>query len=135
MLFPSLEGRLVGGAALLAFTLATATASAQSSDAPSQPNAPGGTSGAAGAGTPTAGPDNLLPTDPTAVTPTTSQPAPDPKADQQKLIDQGKSRPTNDGSIGARPSEVYSEDWWAHTRPILELHGYFRTRGELYHNF
>ena len=37
--------------------------------------------------------------------------------------------------IGARPSDVYSEDWWAHTRPIIELHGYFRTRGELYHNF
>jgi uncharacterized protein (TIGR04551 family) len=30
---------------------------------------------------------------------------------------------------------VYSEDWWAHTRPILEMHGYFRTRGELFHNF
>src|SRR5262249_13883390 len=48
---------------------------------------------------------------------------------------QGRERPTADGTIGARPSDVYSEDWWAHTRPIVELHGYFRTRGELYHNF
>ncbi len=62
----------------------------------------------------------------------------DPAADQQKLATQGRDRPlsqTNDGSIGASPREVYSEDWWGHTRPILEIHGYFRTRGELYHNF
>src|SRR5688572_21042441 len=69
--------------------------------------------------------DNLLPQDPTGT------PAVDPAKDQQKLVQQGRERPTADGSIGARPSEVYSEDWWAHTRPILELHGYFRTRGEL----
>ena len=54
-----------------------------------------------------------------------------PAGDQAKLLKQGSERPTNDGTIGARPSEVYSEDWWAHTRPIIELHGYFRTRGEL----
>lgn len=59
----------------------------------------------------------------------------DPAADQAKLVEQGKDRPTMDGTIGARPSEVFSEDWWAHTRPILELHGYFRTRAELQHNF
>jgi uncharacterized protein (TIGR04551 family) len=40
-----------------------------------------------------------------------------------------------DTSIGAAPSMVYSEEWWSHTRPVLELHGYFRTRGELFHNF
>jgi len=28
-----------------------------------------------------------------------------------------------------------SEDWWSHARPILELHGYFRTRAEMFHNF
>jgi uncharacterized protein (TIGR04551 family) len=33
------------------------------------------------------------------------------------------------------PQEVYSEDWWTNARPVIELHGYFRTRGELYHNF
>jgi uncharacterized protein (TIGR04551 family) len=49
----------------------------------------------------------------------------------------GMQRPPGDanGEFGASPSEVYSEDWWGHTRPILELHGYFRTRGELFHNF
>jgi uncharacterized protein (TIGR04551 family) len=47
----------------------------------------------------------------------------------------GNQRQVNDGTIGERPTEVFSEDWWAHTRPILEMHGYFRTRGELFHNF
>ncbi len=62
-------------------------------------------------------------------------PAIDPLRDKQKLIEQGAARPSADGTVGARPSDVYSEDWWAHTRPIFELHGYFRTRGELFHNF
>jgi uncharacterized protein (TIGR04551 family) len=44
------------------------------------------------------------------------------------------SRPT-DGSIGADPRDVFSEDWWGRARPIFEIHGYFRTRGELFHNF
>ena len=50
---------------------------------------------------------------------------------------QGNQRPPGDadGEFAAQPSDVYSEDWWGHTRPILELHGYFRMRGELFHNF
>lgn len=31
--------------------------------------------------------------------------------------------------------EVFAEDWWSHARPVFEIHGYFRTRGELLHNF
>jgi uncharacterized protein (TIGR04551 family) len=30
---------------------------------------------------------------------------------------------------------VFSDDWWGKARPIIELHGYFRTRAELFHNF
>jgi uncharacterized protein (TIGR04551 family) len=61
----------------------------------------------------------------------------DPSKDQRDLAAQGAARPSlsTDGAIGAKPQDVYSEDWWGHTRPILEIHGYFRTRGELYHNF
>lgn len=70
----------------------------------------------------------------TASTPS-GAPAVDPSSDQAKLLEQGQNRPTGDGTVGSRPSEVYSEDWWAHTRPIVEVHGYFRTRAELYHNF
>ncbi len=57
-------------------------------------------------------------------------------------LDQGRSTTTTpehpanlDGTIGASPRDVYSEDWWGRARPVVELHGYFRTRGELFHNF
>jgi uncharacterized protein (TIGR04551 family) len=86
-------------------------------------------------------PDTAAATDAAAAEDAAAQPsapgAPvvNPASDQAKLLKQGRERPTGDSTIGARPSEVYSEDWWAHTRPIIELHGYFRTRGELYHNF
>lgn len=41
----------------------------------------------------------------------------------------------NHGEVGAKPSDVFAEDWWNFGRPILELHGYFRVRAELFHNF
>lgn len=63
------------------------------------------------------------------------RPAIQPARDEAELVQQGRERPTADGSIGARPTDVYSEEWWSHTRPIVQLHGYFRTRGELFHNF
>jgi uncharacterized protein (TIGR04551 family) len=28
-----------------------------------------------------------------------------------------------------------AEDWWSHSRPIIEIHGNFRTRAEMFHNF
>ncbi len=30
---------------------------------------------------------------------------------------------------------VFAEDWWSHARPAIEVHGAFRTRAELFHNF
>jgi uncharacterized protein (TIGR04551 family) len=66
---------------------------------------------------------------------TTAMPNVDPANDDRKLAQQGAERPSSDGSIATRPSEVFSEDWWGRARPILELHGYFRTRSELLHNF
>lgn len=65
----------------------------------------------------------------------TTSPSVDLAKDEEKLLDQGRERPMSDGTVGARPSDVYSEDWWSRTRPIVEIHGYFRTRGELFHNF
>lgn len=82
---------------------------------------------------------NLLPSEPARVMlPTGDATKPltvDPAKDEQKLAAQGAERPRLDPSVGAAPSMVYSEEWWSHTRPVLELHGYFRTRGELLHNF
>jgi uncharacterized protein (TIGR04551 family) len=31
--------------------------------------------------------------------------------------------------------DVFADDWWTHARPSLELHGYYRVRAELFHNF
>ncbi len=39
------------------------------------------------------------------------------------------------GAIAESPEQVFAEDWWHMARPVLELHGYFRTRAELFHNF
>jgi uncharacterized protein (TIGR04551 family) len=143
---PCLIALLAGAGALFPRFAAAQAAGGQT---PSEPPAQAGSAGqpstaGSGAGTsPGAGGDardNLIPQDSAAGTagpPTGSGTSAqvDPASDQAKLLKQGSERPTNDGSLGARPSEVYSEDWWAHTRPIIELHGYFRTRGELFHNF
>ena len=127
---------LLAGAGALFSRTAAAQAPAPSGGAPAAPGQPSAPSagGAAGVG---AGSDNLLPQEPAgpAAPITAGGPQVDPAGDQAKLVKQGSERPTNDGTIGGRPSEIYSEDWWAHTRPIIELHGYFRTRGEVYHNF
>jgi uncharacterized protein (TIGR04551 family) len=99
------------------------------------PGAPGSPDPTTGSGGTAPAPEPLIPSDPNAAAQGTGTPHVDPSKDQQKLPQQGQQRPTQDGAIGSRPSEVYSEDWWAHTRPIFEIHGYFRTRGELFHNF
>ncbi len=126
-------------------TLATGRASAQQPGAQqpgAQPNAgsqPAASPPSSPAPSPAAAPSSmsrgaLLPSEASAPT----MPTVDPNADQRKLATQGTERPaasSTDGSIGTRPSDVFSEDWWGHTRPILELHGYFRTRAELFHNF
>ena len=32
-------------------------------------------------------------------------------------------------------TEIYTSDWWTHARPIIEIHGLFRFRAELFHHF
>jgi uncharacterized protein (TIGR04551 family) len=56
-----------------------------------------------------------------------------PSRDQQELAAQGNERPTAGDISGAQ--QVFSEDWWGRARPVIEVHGYFRTRAELFHNF
>jgi uncharacterized protein (TIGR04551 family) len=55
-----------------------------------------------------------------------------PARDQQELAGQGAKRP---GEVAGTPQDVFSDDWWGRARPIIELHGYFRTRAELFHDF
>jgi uncharacterized protein (TIGR04551 family) len=51
-----------------------------------------------------------------------------------ELANQGSQRPTLT-ELPSGPQDVFSDDWWAKSRPIIEVHGYFRTRAELFHNF
>lgn len=55
---------------------------------------------------------------------------PDPAQDQAELSQQGDQRP-----FDIQPDRVFAEQWWTHTRPTMELHGNFRVRANLYHNF
>jgi uncharacterized protein (TIGR04551 family) len=58
---------------------------------------------------------------------------PEPQSDAATLKRQGAERPG-----AAKPSAgnaVFAEDWWSHARPILEWHGSFRARGELFYKF
>ncbi len=56
-----------------------------------------------------------------------------PARDQQDLASQGTQRPDS-GEIPANAHEIFSDDWWGRVRPVVELHGYFRTRAELFQN-
>jgi uncharacterized protein (TIGR04551 family) len=60
---------------------------------------------------------------------------PDVAKDKKALEAQAKERPSAGGEVGAKPSDVYAEDWWTQVRPSFEIHGYYRLRAELFHNF
>ncbi|MBN2197076.1 MAG: TIGR04551 family protein [Polyangiaceae bacterium] len=47
---------------------------------------------------------------------------------------EGKGKPSRE-KADAPDVDVFAEDWWSHARPILEIHGYFRTRVEMFHRF
>lgn len=58
---------------------------------------------------------------------------PDPGTDAAALQQVGRDRPAP-----ARPKEdidVYADDWWSHARPVLEIHGAFRVRSEMFYRF
>lgn len=59
----------------------------------------------------------------------------DPKADKQELLEQGERRPRPGAEVGAKPSDVFAEEWWSSARPAFEVHGYYRLRSELFHHF
>jgi uncharacterized protein (TIGR04551 family) len=59
---------------------------------------------------------------------------PEPGNDAAELKRQNAERP-HDASSASDEHEVFAEDWWAHARPLLELHGNFRVRAELFYQF
>lgn len=58
---------------------------------------------------------------------------PEPSEDAAALKRQGAERPGAAKQSSSSP--VFAEDWWTHTRAILEWHGSFRARGELFYKF
>ncbi|WP_438014057.1 TIGR04551 family protein [Sorangium sp. So ce315] len=152
--------RLRSGLAL-ALVLGASSASAQpaapAQPAPAQPGAaqrPAAQPGAAqpaqpGAAQPGAAPDGAVEaTEPPAAAeplmppagaaaPPTPQPARPPASETPAAAGatEPQERQATQGEVGARPSEVYAEDWWSHARPTFEFHGYYRLRWELFNSF
>jgi uncharacterized protein (TIGR04551 family) len=85
---------------------------------------------------PDARPPLITPT-PASVTPSSSGPASvgpaSPARDGQDISAQA-TKPPDTGEIAPSSHEVFSEDWWGRVHPVVELHGYFRTRGDLFEN-
>jgi len=127
---------------LIASVLLAHTARAQDVAPASPPAAPTGTPTAPAAPSPSS--SATTPPRPPLISPTPRPSASavsivpsapiNPARDQQALAAQGTQRP-DAGEIAANPQEVFSEDWWGHARPIIEMHGFFRTRAELFNNF
>lgn len=77
-----------------------------------------------------------VPSEKPALIPAEAAPGADPSKDKASLEKQGDARPTVGGANSDPTSgPVYSDSWWSNTRPIVEIHGFLRTRGELFHNF
>ncbi|HET9933912.1 MAG TPA: TIGR04551 family protein [Polyangiaceae bacterium] len=58
---------------------------------------------------------------------------PEPSNDAGALTGMGRERPT--AARKTDDTDVFAEDWWSHARPILELHGNFRVRAEMFYRF
>ncbi|WP_437707882.1 TIGR04551 family protein [Sorangium sp. So ce448] len=119
---------------------AAAPPAAAPTAAPAQPGATPAQPGAAPAGAETPEPpaarQPLLPPADTAA-PSAPQPATPaaPEAPAAAAAAEQPERQAIQAEIGARPSEVYAEDWWSHARPTFEFHGYYRLRWELFNSF
>lgn len=116
---------------LLAFA-STRTAHAQAEPAPTATPAPTpSTTPSPPTTAPTAAPTEPTPTE--KVIPAES--TPDKAKDEKALKGQGDAAPAAASDGKGSSSQVFSDAWWTHTRPLIEFHGFFRTRGEVFHNF
>lgn len=72
---------------------------------------------------------------PPATTPTPL--AEEPDAELGAFPQPTREEPTGPEAdvVPERDERIFAEDWWTHTRPAVELHGNFRVRSELYHQF
>ncbi|HEX3850383.1 MAG TPA: TIGR04551 family protein [Polyangiaceae bacterium] len=58
---------------------------------------------------------------------------PEPGNDAAELRRQNAERPSE--TVKSGEHEVFAEDWWTHARPVLEMHGNFRVRAEMFYQF
>lgn len=78
---------------------------------------------------------DLPPAAPAPAPAVTALPAwPQPSADASALEGMGKERPAT-ARRSEGESDVFAEEWWTNARPVLELHGNFRFRAELFYRF
>lgn len=124
---------------------------AQTPAAPPKPARPEATPPAEATPPPTPAPADVAPAaaePPPAELPPAATPAPPPAARPSLTPLPAFPEPSNDtgtlkGMGGERPAaarktddtDVFAEDWWSHARPILELHGNFRVRAEMFYRF
>jgi len=104
------------------------------------PSSSAGAPTAPGAPAPTITPSRpaLVPASPPSPSPPPAAPtaaaaAINPARDQTDLAAQGTLRPAG-GELAGAPQDVFSDDWWGKARPVIEVHGYFRTRAQLFQN-
>jgi uncharacterized protein (TIGR04551 family) len=86
---------------------------------------------------PAAEPEALPEAAPTRVAPSTQ---PNVPAWPQPSEDAAALAAPSGGAKAKQPAvdptdAVYAADWWSHARPVVELHGYFRFRAQLFHRF
>jgi uncharacterized protein (TIGR04551 family) len=113
----------------------TSSANPPAASPPATPPAPPASSGPRSADDrpPLISPSPAATPAPVPVPATVSPAAVSPAHDQQDLAAQGNLRPDT-GEVAGPGQQVFSDDWWGRVHPVVELHGYFRTRGELFQN-
>jgi uncharacterized protein (TIGR04551 family) len=115
---------------------------ASSAQAPAAPPPGGvpapGTGSVAPSPPPSAAPDDrppLITPTPSSTSPSSVPVPPSPARDDlSPPASAPATTPPDTGEIAAPGHEVFSEDWWGRVRPVVQLHGYFRTRAELFQN-
>jgi uncharacterized protein (TIGR04551 family) len=78
-------------------------------------------------------PPLITPAPATAV-PMPAPPTANPTGDSLAGSAPAASRPPDTGEIVPTDHQVFSDEWFGRVHPIVELHGYFRTRGDLFQN-
>jgi uncharacterized protein (TIGR04551 family) len=99
------------------------------------PGPPGGAAPSVAPVAPAAEPrPPLITPAPATAVPMPSPPTVSPTGDSLSGPAQPAQTPPDTGEIAAANHQVFSDEWFGRVHPIVELHGYFRTRGDLFQN-